>query len=576
MIRVAEANHAGSVSEMKISTSAALVCLMLGRLAIAQTPPAPVRIAIDAGSTVARWSPIWRFFGYDEANFTYMKDGRPLLAELGKLRTAGEAPVYVRCHDLLTSGDAVPGLKWSSTNVYTQDADGKPVYDWTIVDRIFDTYKKTGCKPYVEIGFMPEALSTHPQDYPHDPPRETPLNPKAGMAYPPKDYSIWRELVRRWVAHCVDRYGKAEVETWYWEVWNEPNIDYWQGTPADYFKLYDFTIDGVRSALPTARVGGPETAGGPGGNFLRDFLIHCDAGINAATGAAGAPLDFVSFHAKGRPKFIDGHVRMGMAAELKDAAGAMKVIAASAKFHQLPIVIGECDPEGCAACRGPQNGYRNGTMYSSYTAASFPKIVELADEYHVRLDGALTWAFEFEDEPYFAGFRALSTNGIDLPVLNTFRAMSELHGDRVTVTSASAVSPRDVMSKGVPAGQADVSAVATWDGTKLAAMVWDYADDDIARPGADVTLDLTGLKLPDGPAAVEIRRIDSDHGDAYTAWKKMGSPDKPTAEQIAALQKAATMTTETAGTTVTGGRAKVGLTVPAEGVALVVIRRSAR
>ena len=104
---------------------------------------------------------------------------------------------------------------------------------------------------------------------------------------------------------------------WYWEVWNEPNIGYWQGTPEEFHKLHDYAIDGVRRALPTARVGGPDTAGS-GGQFLRDFLEHCLRGTNYATGKIGTPLDFISFHAKGAPTFVDGHVRMGIADQLRD------------------------------------------------------------------------------------------------------------------------------------------------------------------------------------------------------------------------------------------------------------------
>ena len=145
---------------------------------------------------------------------------------------------------------------------------------------------------------MPEALSTHPQDYPHDPPANEKVN-GAGFSYPPKDYAKWGELVYQWTKHCVEKYGQAEVETWYWEVWNEPNISYWRGTPEEYFKLYDYAVDGVRRALPTARVGGPEVAGGAGGKFLHEFLDHCAHGTNYVTGQTGSPLDFISFHAKG-------------------------------------------------------------------------------------------------------------------------------------------------------------------------------------------------------------------------------------------------------------------------------------
>lgn len=151
----------------------------------------PVSIHVDAAALQGEWKPLWRFFGYDEPNFTYMKDGKKLLSELGKL---GTAQVSIRTHHLLTSGDGNPGLKWGSTNAYTEDASGNPVYDWTLTDRIFDTYLERGLKPYVQMGFMPEALSTHPQDYPHDPPPGKLTFPGSGFSYPPKDYTRWGAL----------------------------------------------------------------------------------------------------------------------------------------------------------------------------------------------------------------------------------------------------------------------------------------------------------------------------------------------------------------------------------------------
>ena len=125
---------------------------------------------------------------------------------------------------------------------------------------------------------------------------------------------------------------------------------------------------------------------------------------------------------------MDGHVRMGIARQLQTIDGDMGVVASFPELKTKPIVIGESDPEGCAACQGPQLGYRNGTMYSSYTAASFARKHDLAAKHGVNLEGALTWAFEFEDQPYFAGFRALASNGIDLPVLNVFRMFGKMGG----------------------------------------------------------------------------------------------------------------------------------------------------
>ena len=176
--------------------------------------------------------PIWAWFGYDEPNYTYMKDGKKLLSALAAL---SPVPVFIRTHNLLTSGDGKPALKWGSTNVYTEDAFGNPVYSWKIVDSIFDTYIQRGMKPLVQIGFMPEALSSKPQPYKHNWRPGAPYKEVfTGWAYPPDDYNKWRELVYQWAKHCVKRYGKKEVESWWWEVWNEPNIGYWQGTVDEY------------------------------------------------------------------------------------------------------------------------------------------------------------------------------------------------------------------------------------------------------------------------------------------------------------------------------------------------------
>ncbi len=195
-------------------------------------------VIVDYAAQGRPLNPFWACFGYDEPNYTYMRDGKKLLGELAAL---SPVPVYVRCHNLLTSGDGTAALKWGSTNAYTEDPQGRPVYDWHIVDSIFDSYISRGMKPLAEIGFMPEALSTHPQPYRHHwRPGSRYDSIYTGWAYPPNDYRKWGELVGAWVRHSIQRYGKKEVQTWLWEVWNEPNIGYWKGTERDYFTLYDF------------------------------------------------------------------------------------------------------------------------------------------------------------------------------------------------------------------------------------------------------------------------------------------------------------------------------------------------
>ena len=282
---------------MKRAICLALVAISLAASESKAADSFAVSIRIDAAKTHGELKPIWRFFGADEPNYAYMKHGKTLLAQLGELRPR---QVYFRAHNLLTSGDGTPALKWGSTGAYRQDADGNPVYDWTILDRIFDAYLERGVRPYAQIGFMPKDLSTKPEPYQHSwTPQARYEDIYTGWAYPPKDYEKWAELVYQWVAHCVERYGRQEVETWYWQVWNEPNIGYWRGTPQEFHKLNDYAIHAVRRALPTAKVGGPDTAGS-GGRFTRQFFEHCLRGKNYATGEIGTPLDFVSFHAKVR------------------------------------------------------------------------------------------------------------------------------------------------------------------------------------------------------------------------------------------------------------------------------------
>ena len=534
-----------------------------------ETGPFPVRIRVDASARRGELKPVWRFFGADEPNYAYMKDGRKLVSELGKLRPRA---VYFRTHNLLTTGDGTPALKWGSTNAYTEDSRGNPVYDWTIVDRIFDAYLRRGVRPYVQIGFMPKALSVRPEPYQH---RWTPAAKYdeiyTGWAFPPKDYAKWAELVYRWAEHCVERYGRAEVEQWYWQVWNEPNIGYWRGTPEEFRKLHDYAIDAVRRALPTARVGGPDTAGA-GGKFMTDFLEHSLRGTNHATGGKGTPIDFVSFHAKGSPRFVEGHVQMGISNQLRTIDSAFRTIASYPELKDKPIVIGESDPDGCAACQGPQLGYRNSTMYSSYTAAVFARKHELADRHGVNLEGALTWAFEFEDQPYFAGFRVLASNGIDLPVLNVFRMFAKMSGRRVGVESDGAVPLDSILKDGVR-GRPDVSALAALDRERLYVLAWHYHDDDVPGPAAGVELRLDGLPLRAGRARLCQYRIDGEHSNAFNAWRRMGSPPKPTPRQYARLESAGQLAEVGAPKLVMlkGSSATVRLTLPRQAVALLVL-----
>lgn len=533
-----------------------------------------VTVEVDARAPVGAMTPVWAFVGYDEPNYTYMKDGRKLLSELADL---SPVPVFVRTHNLLTTGDGTPALKWGSTNAYTERPDGTPRYDWTIVDRIFDTYIERKMKPLVEIGFMPRALSAKPDPYQHDwAPGLNYNRIYTGWAYPPTDYNKWRDLVSEWVRHSVQRYGRREVETWYWEVWNEPDIGYWQGTPEEFQKLYDYAADGVKRALPTARIGGPHMTGPNGARtqkLFREFLEHCLRGTNYATGKTGSPLDFVAFHAKGAPRVVDGHVRMGISNHLRAISNGFEIVASFPELRKTPIIIGESDPEGCAACSvrtNPENAYRNGTMYSSYTAAQLARTYELADLHGVNLVGSVTWAFEFEGQPYFAGFRDLATNGIDKPVLNVFRMLGMMGGERLPVRSSSAASLESIRDNGVRADP-DIYGMASRRGREVTVLLWNYHDDDLPAPAADVQLQLDGVTA--GRPTLTHYRVDAAHSNAYEVWKRMGSPEQPTSSQYRDLERAGKlqMVDTPKRVIVKDGRLDVPLTLPRQAVSLLKV-----
>lgn len=505
----------------------------------ARKPMEKIHLRVDLNREKTPLEPVWTWFGHDEPNYTYMKDGRKLLTEIAE---AFPAPAYIRTHNLLCTGDGTPALKWGSTNAYSEDAGGNPVYDWTLIDRIFDTYAERGLKPLVEIGFMPKALSVKPEPYQHSwDPGDPYRNIFTGWAYPPGDYEKWAELVYQWVRHCVERYGGEEVSTWYWELWNEPNIGYWQGTTEEYLKLYDYTADAVKRALPDAQIGGPHVTGPAwdvSEKFLREFLDHCLNGKNHLTGDAGAPMDFIAFHAKGSPAVVEGRVRMDLGKQLRDISAGFRIVASYPELKHLPVIIGESDPEGCAACpveHYPHNAYRNGTLYSSYTAAAFARKLDLAEHFGINFRGAVTWAFEFEDQPWFNGFRDLATNGVDKPVLNVFRMFGMMQGNRVEVSGDLAYETLAVRDSSVRGERPDISALAARNGNMATVMVWNYHDDNILLPASPLEITLEGI--PAKKAWVTHFRIDQEHSNAYELWKEMGSPQDPTPEQYLELEK---------------------------------------
>jgi xylan 1,4-beta-xylosidase len=260
---------------------------------------------------------------------------------------------------------------------------------------------------------------------------------------------------------------------------------------------------------------------------------------------------------------------MGLAAQLLAVDRGMQIVVFFPEWRSTPIILGESDPEGSAACMGVQNGYRNGPLYGVTIAEATARTYELARKHGVNLMGIVTWAFEFEDQPYFAGFRELATNGVDKPVLNVFRMLGMLRGDWVDVQSNGAQPLSKILREGI-VDAPDIDAVATRQPRELDILAWNYHDDDVAADPATIRLQIEGLS--EQKIRVEEFRMDPSHSNAYAAWQKMGRPDHPTPAQQVQLEKSGMLEAmEPLELRQDGARPRLGMldfTLPRQGVAL--------
>lgn len=233
---------------------------------------------------------------------------------------------------------------------------------------------------------------------------------------------------------------------------------------------------------------------------------------------------------------------MDLGAQLRDISKGFEIVSSYPMLKDLPVIIGESDPEGCAACsvnEYPANAYRNGTLYSSYTAAAFSRKYELADHFGINFLGAVTWAFEFENQPWFNGYRALATNGVNKPVLNVFRMFGMMSGERVEITGDLAYDFMMVRDSSVRGDEPDINALAALDGNRAAVLIWNYHDLNVSRPDRSVDLMVNGIEAE--AVTVNHYRVDSDYSNSYEVWKSMGSPQQVTEEQYALLESASNL-----------------------------------
>ncbi|HEY9075847.1 MAG TPA: hypothetical protein VIO61_04850 [Anaerolineaceae bacterium] len=504
-------------------------------------------VIVDCRDWQGKLERIWNGIGFDEINLAYFPRGKALFRTLSQIH---EMPYYIRNHNALTSGNGAPSPAWGAGNVFHLLPDGTAFYDWTNLDQVYDTYVEAGCRPLIELGFMPRDLSSasnQPGWY-GDLGQEE-YEKEGHWKYPPKDYEMWSELVYQFVRHWVDRYGKAEVESWYFELWNEPDIpNYWRGTFDEYCKLYDYSVSGAVRALATVKIGGPGTtcpAVPKAGVFLEKFLEHCVSGTNAVTGETGTRLDFISIHTKGAfyrprryynlnqpiPKESPSSFMM-----MNDIQAGLRIISQYATLKHLPVFIDECDPAvgtPYGIYDNPNFIYRNTEFYPTFVIALARRILDLNNEFANKVKMMTNWAFYYEGKRFFEGNRVLMDNeNIEKPVLNSYRLLSHLGDTRLTLQSSHR---RDVLQKDAP--RVEVDGIAAISGKTVTLAIWHQADEWWAEDEpALVSLRFTHLPFS-GKACLKHYRIDADHSNAHTAWVRQGKPQHPSPAQIRQIKR---------------------------------------
>jgi xylan 1,4-beta-xylosidase len=514
------------------------------------------RVTVDCLSRRGPIRRIWTSFGYDEFNWTATPRGQRNLAAM---RSFMETPYTVRAHNIYTSGPGRGLPHWSSGNVYHEHVDGTPYFDWSIADPVFDAWVHHGFRPIVELGFCPKDLVPADAEFPFSPMPSVYSMYEAGQwAWPPRDLERWGMLVSETVLHFLNRYGRDVVAGWYWEVWNEPDISYWQGTAEQYCRLYDMTVAAITEIMPEALVGGPATTGG-GSAFLATFLDHCATGVNAVTGGKGARLDFVSFHTKGaafHPWRTYGPITdAGVETSVKASPSTKKmvweireslaVMDRHPTFSRLPVLVDECDASVPAHWGVFDNGnfaYRNTAYYPVFQLQLMKKILDLDRIHQARVAAATTWSWYFEGDRYFEGTRSLFTAGdIATPLLNAYRMLARLGVERLDLesTAGRASDQLDDMLE-----RAEVDGLAAWDSRdRITVLVWHHCDDQYRTGDAQVDVSLRSFPFEGRSVRLRHLRIDRVHSNSHSAWIGLGRPQTPDLDQLRAIAARADLET---------------------------------
>jgi xylan 1,4-beta-xylosidase len=489
----------------------ALVLLISLTGAYAQT--ATENIRVDVNAAAHPFPHFWeQMFGSGRAILSLRASYRQDLREVKQITDFK----YVRFHAILDD----------EVGVYKEDASGNPVYNFSYIDQIYDGLLDNGVKPFVELSFMPYQLASAPilQAFWYKP-----------NVAPPKDWKKWDDLITSLVAHLVSRYGINEVASWYFEVWNEPNLDFWAGTPKQetYWELYDHTARDIKQVSTRLRVGGPATAQAA---WIGDFIRHCTE--------KHIPFDFVSTHVYGNDRAGDvfgTHENIPRSEMVCRAVEKVHGEIEHSSVPHVPLIWSEFNAS-----------YKNepDVTDSPYMGPWIGNTIRQCDGL---VDMMSYWTFSdvFEEQgvvkmPFYGGYGLIAEDNIPKPAFNAFAVLHKLGDQRIQIDSDSALLTR------------------TQDGTYVMAL-WNYSPPDESGHAEDITVKFENVN----PTKATIWRVDREHGDSYRAFKQMGEPSYPTREQIKQLRVAGELAPPETANVKNGA---LTLNIPAHGLVVVELK----
>lgn len=476
--------------------------LLIGWLGVSTSLMAQTRsITLDADSEKGQLNKFFNMtIGAGRANEGLRADWQQQLAQIKK--DAGFR--YIRMHGLLTD----------DMGVYRVDAQGREHYNFQYVDALYDYLLSIGIKPFVELGFMPQQLASGGKT----------VFWWRGNVTPPHSYEKWGNLIQALAQHWTDRYGAEEVSSWYFEVWNEPNLDgFWAGSQADYFKLYDYAARAIKKVNANYKVGGPATAGAA---WIPETIAH------AASNKI--PLDFVSTHSYGVSQgFLDEYGTTGTVLSKDEMAVAGDVLRNRSEIAKSAMPNLELHYTEWSASYTPSD-----PIHDSYHEAAY--ILQKLKQSGDAVQSMSYWVFTdiFEEpgprfEAFHGGFGLMNTQGIKKPAYFAYQFLNQL-GDKELNNS-------------------DAQSIATTDGKgNVQLLLWDYSytlpektnnqqyyiKDLPAADKGEVKVNLAGLKK--GKYTLRISQVGYKRNDAYTAYIGMGSPAQLTRAQVSELKAQAT------------------------------------